>query len=444
MPQYKYREQTGKGGVLVLLLVLAGIFVALFIFGLLPRLSNKKELDAAHKITSGAVPVVQVETAKKAPFKEQGDLPGNISAIQYVTINARVDGYLKSRLVDIGDWVKTGQLLAEIDTPTIDQELNQAKADLAEAVAQLESSRAKLKQAIATDVASKATIERSVANEDFAQLTADRWVTMAAKGAVSLQSRDERVRQYKDATASLKVSVAQEKASQAAVTSAQSDVNVAKAMVTAKQASVNRLLAEQNFKRVVAPFDGVITLRKVDAGELITSGSAMPTTELFQMAKIDRLRIYINVPQTFTRFLKAGQKAAVVVPELPDRIFEGTISNIAGALDTSTRTRQTEVRIENKDHALLPGMYARVKITIDRPEEWITIPGTALVPKDDGTYVVVVTDNIAHYKKIAIGRDFGDSVEIKRGLAGGDLVVLSPPVDLVDGEKVSFSAGSKN
>lgn len=441
MPKHFYRSQRGKGGVLILLLVLAGIFVALFIFGLLPRLTNQKELDAAHKITSGAVPVVQVEIAKKAPFKEQGDLPGNISAIQYVTINARVDGYLKSRLVDIGDWVKTGQLLAEIDTPTIDQELNQAKADLAEATAQLESARAKWKQAIANDVASTATIERSQANEDFAKLTADRWVTMAGKGAVSLQSRDERVRQYKDATASLKVSVAQEKASQAAVTSAVSDVDVAKAMVTAKRASVSRLTAEQNFKKVVAPFDGVITLRKVDAGELITSGSAMPTTELFQMAKIDQLRIYINVPQTFTRFLKQGQKAAVVVPELPERVFEGTISNIAGALDPSTRTRQTEVRIENKDHALLPGMYARVKITIDRPEEWITIPGTALVPKNDGTYVAVVTDNVVHFRKIAIGRDFGDSVEIKRGLSGGEQVVLSPPVDLVDGEKVEPKAG---
>lgn len=441
MPKHSYRSQRGKGGVLTLLLVLAGIFVALFIFGLLPRLTNQKELDAAHKITSGAVPVVQVEIAKRAPFKEQGDLPGNISAIQYVTINARVDGYLKSRLVDIGDWVKTGQLLAEIDTPTIDQELNQAKADLAEATAQLESARAKWKQAIANDVASTATIERSQANEDFAKLTAERWVTMAGKGAVSLQSRDERVRQYKDATASLKVSVAQEKASQAAVTSAVSDVDVAKAMVTAKRASVSRLTAEQNFKKVVAPFDGVITLRKVDAGELITSGSAMPTTELFQMAKIDQLRIYINVPQTFTRFLEQGQKAAVVVPELPERVFEGTISNIAGALDPSTRTRQTEVRIENKDHALLPGMYARVKITIDRPEEWITIPGTALVPKNDGTYVAVVTDNVVHFRKIAIGRDFGDSVEIKRGLSGGEQVVLSPPVDLVDGEKVEPKTG---
>ncbi len=434
------RNPHGKGGLVVILVIIAAVFAGLFLIGFLPRIANKKDLEKTHELTAGSVPVVQTVIAKRAPFKEQGNLPGNISAIQYVTINARVDGYLKSRLVDIGDWVKQGQLLAEIDTPTIDEELNQAKADLAESKAQLASAQAKLKEAIAQDVAAKATIQRSQANEDFAHITADRWIAMATKGAVSLQSRDERVRQYKDAVASLQVSVAQEKASQAAVKSAEAEVGVAKSLVAARSASVARITAEQNFKRVVAPFDGVITLRKVDPGALISSGSQMPTLELFQLAKIDKLRIYVNVPQTFARFLSSGQKAEVYVPEMPDKIFEGTVTNIAGALDPSTRTRQTEVRIDNKTHELLPGMYAQVRVTVKRDEEWITVPGTALVPRNDGTYLVVVKDGSAHFNKIEIGRDFGDSVEVKRGLAGGETVVLSPPVDLVDGEKVEPKA----
>lgn len=430
------RDAQGKGNLVIIVVAVAAIFVVLFLVGLLPRIANKKDLDKTHELTAGAAPIVQTVIAKRAPLKEQGDLPGNISAIQYVTINARVDGYLKSRLVDIGDWVKQGQLLAEIDTPTIDQELNQAKADLGESEAQLASSRAKLKEAIAQDVAAQATIQRSQANEEFTHITSDRWIAMATKGAVSLQSRDERVRQYKDAVASLQVSIAQEKASQAAVKSAEAQVDVAKSLVAARTANVARISAQQNFKRVIAPFDGVITLRKVDPGALISAGSSMPTLELFQLAKIDKLRIYVNVPQTFARFLSNGQKAEVYVPEMPDKTFEGTVTNIAGALDPSTRTRQTEVRIDNKTHELLPGMYAQVKVTIKRDEEWITVPGTALVPKNDGTYVAIVKDDSAHFNKIEIGRDFGDSVEIKRGLSGGEAVIISPPVDLIDGEKV--------
>ncbi|HNB22814.1 MAG TPA: biotin/lipoyl-binding protein, partial [Candidatus Melainabacteria bacterium] len=238
------RDASGKANFVIILVIVAAIFATLFLIGFLPRLSNKKDLEQTHAVTVGSVPVVQTVIAKRAPLKEEGNLPGNISAIQYVTINARVDGYLKSRLVDIGDWVKQGQLLAEIDTPTIDQELNQAKADLAESEAQLASAQAKLKEAVAQDVAAKATIQRSQANEEFTRITSDRWIAMATKGAVSLQSRDERVRQYKDAVASLQVSIAQEKASQAAVKSAEAEVAVARSLVAARSASVARITAQ--------------------------------------------------------------------------------------------------------------------------------------------------------------------------------------------------------
>src|SRR5262249_15500941 len=149
--------------------------------------------------------------------------------------------------------------------------------------------------------------------------------------------------------------------------------------------------------------------------------------ELFQMAKIDHLRTYINVPQTISRYLQPGQKAIVQVQEIPERSFDGLVTNVAGALDPTTRTRQTEVHIDNLDHTLLPGMYCQVKITVDRPEPWVRIPGPALVPLDDGMNVVVVRDGKAHFQKVIIGRDFGDEVEIKAGVKDGDVVAVSPP-----------------
>lgn len=155
------------------------------------------------------------------------------------------------------------------------------------------------------------------------------------------------------------------------------------------------------------------------------------------MAKIDTLRIYINVPQTLARYIKVGQLAEVLVPEFPDRTFTGKISNTAGALDPNTRTRQTEVRIDNRDHTLLPGMYAQVKITALRDDPWIRIPGTCLVPRQNGMYVIMVKDNKAHYQQVSIGRDFGDDIEIKSGLNSKELVVVSPAVDLREGELVT-------
>lgn len=385
---------------------------------------------------SGDMRTVRAVMSQTAPFEETGVLPGNIDAIQNASIYARVDGYLKRRLVDIGDKVKAGQLLAEIDTPTIDEELAQAKADLAEARSNLATANSKLDESTAQLKAAQSQVERAKAEEEFASVTADRWKNMASRGAVSLESKDEKVKNYKAYSATVVTSMAEEKASEAAVATAKSNVETAKAAVVAKQAAVNRYTAQQSFKYVLAPFDGTITLRKVDPGALITSGSQTSSLELFQIAKIDTLRIYINVPQTFASFIKAGLSADVKVPEFPGRIFKGKVTNISDALDPSTRTRQTEVQIDNRDHTLLPGMYAQVKLAVERTEPWIRVPGTALVPLSDGMYVVLARDNKAHYQKVEIGRDFGDEIEIKHGLKINEQVIVSPPVDLQENEPV--------
>lgn len=443
-PNQESARKGGTGGVLIFILVLALGMGGLFVVGLLPRMERQGELKKMHAETVGAVPNVHTITARPAKHTESISLPGNIGAIQYTTIYARVDGYLSQRLVDIGDQVKKGDLLAQIDTPTIDDELAQAKADLLKAKAALETSEAKLKESMAKELTAEAAVEKSKANVAYATITAKRWQDMCERGSVSQQARDEKVRLLDTTTAELAEQNANLKAAKATVEASRADVKEEKANVVAKQASVDRYTAEQDFKWVRAPFDGIITLRKVDPGALITKGSQSSNLELYQMAKIDALRIYVSAPQRVARYLHAGMTADVQVSEYPERKFIGHVTNVSGALDPNTRTRQTEIKIENKDHALLPGMYAEVKLGTLREAPWIRVPGTTIVTRTDGIFVVVVKDGKAHYQPITMGRDFGDEVEVKVGLSGGETVVVSPSDDLREGEDIKTTPLANN
>jgi len=426
------------------LLALAAVVGVLFAIGKFPRIEQAQELKKMHSETVGAVPIVHIVIAHPAQSSESLLLPGNIGAILYTTIYARVDGYLKSRLVDIGDHVKKGQLLAVIDTPTVDEKLKQGIADWDEAKATLVSTEAQLKEAIAKEVHAQAEVERTKANLEYAAITAKRYIDLASRGAVSLQNRDEKVRFLKTQTADVQASEANDKAAQAQVAAARSQVVVAQAGVVAKLAAVQRLRFEQGFQKVLAPFDGVITLRKVDPGALITQGSQTNSLELFQMAKIDRLRIYVSVPQRVARYLKVGMGADIIVSEYPDGKFRGEVTNVSGALDPNTRTRQTEIQIANPDRALLPGMYAEVRLTGLREAPWIRVPGTTIVTRPQGQFVVIVENAKAHYQPVVIGRDYGDEIEIRTGLKGNEQVVVSPSDDLIEGEIVQAQAISHN
>lgn len=434
----------GSGGVLIFLVLLVVALGGLFVMGLLPKLEREKELKKAHAETVDAVPILHTVTANPAKHTESISLPGNVGAIQYTTIYARVDGYLEQRLVDIGDQVKKGDLLAVIDTPTIDDALAQAKADLLKAKAGYETSEANLKESIAKQATAEAAVVKAKANVDYATVTAKRWQDMCERGSVSQQSRDEKVRFLDTTTAELSETEANMRAAKAAVEASRAEVKQSNANVMAKKADVDRYTAEQSFQRVLAPFDGIITLRKVDPGALITKGSQSSNLELYQLAKIDALRIYVSVPQRIARYLHNGMKADVEVSEFPERKFVGTVTNVSGALDPNTRTRQTEIKIENKDHALLPGMYAEIKISTLREEPWIRVPGTTIVTRTDGLYVVTVKDGKAHYQPITMGRDFGDEVEVRVGLSGGETVAVSPSDDIREGETVQTQPLSNN
>jgi RND family efflux transporter MFP subunit len=433
-------KQPMSKGLVVAVVALVGICLVLFFIGIVPRIQRSAELKQMHETTVGAVPVLHTVVAAAAPESEQIVLPANIAPIQYASIYARVDGYLKSRLVDIGDRVKTGQLLAVIDTPELDQQLNQAKADLAESVASLANARAQLKEAIAENATAIADVSKATTNLTYASTTNQRWQNLASRGAVSLQSRDEKYKSFEAASADVDAAKANQKATESKITAAESQVSVAKANILAKAAAVKKYESQVSFQRVTAPFDGVIMFRQVDPGALITAGSGNSQLELYKLAKIDTLRVYVNVPQRFARYLKAGQKADVTVPEYPGQHFMGLVSNVARGLDPATRTMQTEIQIPNQVHALYPGMYASIDLTGLREDPWIRIPGTGLIVRSKGLFVGLVKNGKFHYQPVTVGRDFGDAIEIKTGLQDGDLVAISPPDLLREGEEVQSIA----
>jgi RND family efflux transporter MFP subunit len=333
-------------------------------------------------------------------------LPGNIQAVTEAPILARADGYVKRRMVDIGDRVQAGQPVAEIEAPEVDQQILQARAALQQAQAAVE-------QAVATQTQGRTNME-------IAHVTADRWKALAAQGVVSRQDNDQYQAQYQAQVANLQ---ALEKA-----------VAAARSNVTAAEANVARLNDVQGYRIVKAPFAGVITLRNVDVGALVTTGSTL----LYRIAQTGDLRTYVNVPQTNAGSIRVGQRAQVTVSNLPGRRFTGSIARMADALDPATRTMLVEVQVPNPDGSLFPGMYAEVSFNSSRVDPPLLIPGSVLVVRGDGTQVALVNpDNTVHFQKIEISRDYGDRLEVASGLKPGDRIVSNPGDDVREGVKVN-------
>jgi RND family efflux transporter MFP subunit len=326
------------------------------------------------------VPTLVVFPAARAKAKAEIVLPGTLLPARETGIYARTNGYLKRWHVDLGQRVKAGQLLAEIETPEIDRELNQATASLGQVKANLE----------------------------LARTTAERWKGLLAENAVSRQEVDERV---------------------AAYAARQADY-------AAAQASMERLQQLRSFQRVVAPFEGTITARNVEVGALIAAGSNDPSRWMFKLAQITQLRTLINVPQTHARQVRPGQGAQITLREFGDKPFAGTVVRTAGALDPQSRTLLTEIQIPNEDGAILAGSYAQVKLNVDQAEPAILLPVTALLMRTDGPQVATVEDGVVRVKKIKLGRDFGTKVEVLDGLKEKALIVANPTDAARDGAKV--------
>ena len=364
------------------------VLAALAIFGVLGRMHAMKTLT---KYTEAdAAPPVSIEVPALQQSANEIVLPGNMQAYTMAPIYARTTGYVKAWYHDIGAHVSKGDLLAVIETPELDQQLDQAKADLATAQS----------------------------NAAIAKTTADRYKDLIGLNAVSQQDTDTM-------------------AAQAAAS---------KTQVNSAVANVRRLEALQGFERIVAPFDGVITTRNIDVGQFITAtgstitpgaGTITGSKEMFDMSAIRVLRVYVNVPQVNAPDAKTGVLATLTMPQYPGRKFTGRLVRSSDAVDPTTRTLLVEVDVDNRDGELLPGSYTEVHLHTSNAVPALNVPVSALILQPDGLYVATVdAHNIAHLVHVIAGRDMGSSIEIVNGLKTGQPVIANPPDSLTDGEKV--------
>jgi RND family efflux transporter MFP subunit len=377
------RRKLGRG------VVVAGVLAALvlgilIVVGILTRF--RAEAALATTARQDAVLSVAVTSPMQGAAAQEITLPANTQAFIDTPIYARTSGYLRKWYADIGAHVHNGQLLAEIDTPELDQQVHQAQSDLATAQS----------------------------NEKIAQITAERWTRLLAKNAVSKQETDQ----------------------------AMSDFSGRQSALAAAESNVMRLQQLQGFEKIYAPFDGVITARNIDIGSLIQAGdSNSPRAELFHMASTDKLRLFVPVPEVYANQVRNGSHVAVTSDAVPDAKFTGTIVRNSDAIDISSRTLNVEVDVVNTEHKLLPGQYAFIHLPIPPSVSSMTLPSGALLFRGEGLRVGVVRDGRVQLVPVKIGHDYGAKVEITSGLAAQDQVILNPPDSLAEGERVNVEKG---
>lgn len=367
-------------------------------------------------------------------------LPANIDAFQTTLIYSRVSGYLLKWYVDIGQEVPQGHRLADIDTPELDQELAQARANLVQGKAEVESARAELNQAQAGLNLADAEIARAKANLEYARSARRRAESLSPLNAISELDLDESRRDAEARQADLDSANAQRRTREAAVATAAARIKSRQATVDSLDADVRRLEELQGFKTITAPFAGVVTRRRAEVGILVTAGSTASSPELFAIAQTDSLRIKINVPQSLAGSIHTGQKAQVQVPEYPEREFAAAVARTSQAIDPKSRTLMVELELANADRALLPGTFAQVVLPVRRTSALCTIPTGALLNRPDGLRVAVVTpgDSI-RLQPVKLGRDYGSTAEVLVGISGNERLVLNPPDDLAENERVSVA-----
>jgi multidrug efflux pump subunit AcrA (membrane-fusion protein) len=556
----------------LVLAAMAGLLALLLLVGLVPRLRAKPTLEKRAKENSDSVPEVEVAYPKRSPDASSLTLPGNIQALQESDISARSTGYVRQWLVDIGDTVKQGQVLAVVDTPEVDQQAREAAAQLAQARAQVVQQRSEEARAIANLAQSRQNAERqrqqleqAKADLNLAKVTRDRWDYLVKEGAISRQSADEKRAAFSNNRANVAALEAAVNASQddisafqAALGSARANVGAAQENAKASQANLDRFGVLRSFQKVRAPFSGVITARLIDSGALIGSngaasagssgggvgggssrgsassggaagqvGGAVPSssrsgmygstpdtgiaggapqgapttsgfgsygdsqaaggrpvgsaggngaegqsgpanggsatgngssqgaagapdtggvggavvspgTSLYRVARLDVLRIQVNVPQSFAPNIRVGAEANLQVSEYPAARFVGRVTRTASSLDPQTRTMLTEIQISNKDRRLLPGMYAQVVFKVTRLNPPLIVPASALIADAKGTQIATITrENKVKLNPVVVGRDYGQSIEIAAGISPNEKIVLDPTDATKDGAEVT-------
>jgi RND family efflux transporter MFP subunit len=367
-------------------IIAAMLALAVVAWGLFSRWHHARAL--ATWTDAQAVPAVSVIRPAVVAKADGLTLPGTLQAYNSAPIFARTNGYVRRWLVDIGDTVRRGQLLAVLDAPELDQQLAAARANL----------------------------QTARANQALAQSTATRWSSLLAKDAVSKQETDEKIGDYKARTAQANAAAAQ----------------------------VAQLSATQGFTRLVAPFAGTITSRSAQVGQLVTAGTtgAQP---LFTVSDLDRIRIYVRVPQGSSGQIRVGMHARLTLPEYPGRTFDAVLTRTADAVDPTSGTVLVELQAPNSDRALKPGAYAQVTFPVQGASSHVQLPASALIVNDRGTHVALLgPDGRARFRDVTVGRDNGNLVEISAGLTPSDRVIDSPPDSLAPGDRVRIaSTGGK-
>ncbi|MBS1877378.1 MAG: efflux RND transporter periplasmic adaptor subunit [Acidobacteria bacterium] len=343
------------------------------------RAESKLELDTR----DAAITTVSVVRPKAGAAADELLLPGTIEAFTDTPVYARTDGYLKRWFVDIGAHVTTGQLLAEIETPETDQQLSQARAQLA----------------------------TTRATHDLAVSTAARWQALLKTDSVSRQETDEKT----------------------------GDLAAKKAAVDAADANVKRLEKLQAFQKIFAPFNGVITARNTDIGALINAGSNGPGRELYHLAAIGKVRVYVQVPQANSRAAKPGAQVELTLQEYPGRVFHARVARTTNAIDPASRTLRVEVDVDNPDGALLPGAYVEVHLKLPQAGNALTIPFNATLFRAEGMSVAAVRDGRVELLPVTVGHDYGNSLEIVAGLRGDEQLIVNPPDSIGAGQRVRVS-----
>lgn len=360
------------------------IGVALAVGGL-PRFAAQAAV--AKQTAALSEPTVSVVAPTRAPAEQTLVLPGDVQPYQEASLYARTSGYLRRWYADIGTHVQSGQLLAEIDAPEVDAELRQARSDAATASA----------------------------NYEIARVTANRWKDMLKSNAVSRQSSEENV----------------------------STMKAKQAMLAAANANVDRLTQLQSFENVVAPFDGVVTIRNVDTGALIDAGNGGTPAALFRLAETDRLRVFVNVPQDQSAEVAPGATTQLRVAQYPGRVFTGTVARNSGAIDPGSRTLRVEVDVNNPDGALLPGAFAEVSLPLSSAQPGLSVPANVLLFRPRGVQVAVVdASGVVQLRNVTLGRDFGTRVEILTGLQGSEQIIANPGDAISAGQRVRMARPS--
>lgn len=360
------------------LIVIALIVVGVVALGIVTRMRAEKALERRVAETAAAIVTTQKPSVQSGT--EELMLPGDVQAYADAPIYARTSGYLKNWKVDIGSRVKQGQLLAEIDAPEVDQQLLQAEADLATATA----------------------------NAELAHSTAERWIEMRKSDAVAQQDTDEKI----------------------------SDAAAKNGLLESARANVERLRELQKYKRIVAPFSGVVTARNIDVGALVNAASGV---ELFHIATSEKLRVYIQVPQGYAAAIKPGLDAELEFADRPGQRFNGKLVRSADAIDNVSRTLRAEIEVDNSAAKLLPGTYARVHLQLP-VQAGLRLPVSALIFRAEGLQVATVdAQQHIRLKAIQLGRDFGSEVEVAAGLGSDDNVVLNPPDAVVENQTVRIA-----